>query len=231
MCNEASGAVMQGQVFDSGLNILLQGEETIANKILLDIASGQLVSGDRLITTQLAQMYQTSINPVREALKQLQGEGFVHAQKNSGARVATFDYRDMRNHFEVLQLLEPYFLQTYAHNCSPQSIARLEQIQQKFSQISAAQSDAFRSLDTEFHWEMYKHHYNTEALRLWKHKKLTLLAMHGRVPIGETRFNATLKEHEHILYLLKAGDADAAVNALTRHVVNGGRYWSNIVKK
>ena len=212
-----------------GIQILLQGEQTIYNRILADIALGKLVSGDRLVTTQLAISYQTSINPVREALKQLEGEGFVTFQKNSGARVAKFEYSTIREVFEILQLLEPYFLSWYAQHCSPQSLARLGEIQAQLRALGANDSGALRDLDTAFHWEMYRHHYNASALRLWKNKKLILQALHGNLPVGETRVNATLREHDHILYLLNAGDDESAVRALTKHVVSGGEYWSTVI--
>ncbi|MDO6842031.1 GntR family transcriptional regulator [Paraglaciecola chathamensis] len=212
-----------------GMQILLQGEQSIYNRILADIATGKLISGDRLVTKYLATCYQTSINPVREALKQLEGEGFVTFQKNSGARVAAFEYATMREVFEILQLLEPYFLSWYAKHCSAESLARLDAIQAQLKSLDVNDSAGLRDLDTAFHWEMYRHHYNASALRLWKNKKLILQALHGDLPVCQERFNATLKEHDHILYLLNAGDDESAVRALTKHVVSGGDYWSSVI--
>lgn len=212
-----------------GMRILLQGEQSIYNRILADIATGKLVSGDRLVTTHLASCYQTSINPVREALKQLEGEGFVTFQKNSGARVASFEYATMREVFEILQLLEPYFLSWYAGHCTPESLACLADIQEQLRALDIRDSAGLRDLDTAFHWEMYRHHYNASALRLWKNKKLILQALHGDLPVCEKRFKATLDEHDHILYLLNAGDDESAVRALTKHVISGGDYWSSVI--
>ncbi|MEM5496582.1 GntR family transcriptional regulator [Paraglaciecola mesophila] len=212
-----------------GMRILLQGEQSIYNRILADIAMGKLVSGDRLVTTQLASYYDTSINPVREALKQLEGEGFVTSQKNSGARVAAFEYATMREVFEILQLLEPYFLSWYANHCSQESLTRLAEIQAQLKTLAVTDSAGLRDLDTAFHWEMYRHHYNASALRLWKNKKLILQALHGDLPVCQERFNATLKEHDHILYLLNARDDESAVRALTKHVISGGEYWSSVI--
>lgn len=56
---------------------LLVEQNSIYSKMLSDIINAVFVSGDRLVTTQLAERYNTSINPVREALKQLQGEGLL----------------------------------------------------------------------------------------------------------------------------------------------------------
>lgn len=54
---------------------LINEQSTIYAYILNDIANAVFVSGDRLVTTKLAEKYHTSINPVREALKQRKERG------------------------------------------------------------------------------------------------------------------------------------------------------------
>lgn len=230
MCNQGK-VKLDSSEFSASFIIdeLLENENSVYKQILADIANGNFISGDRLITTQLAQQYQTSINPVREAIKQLEGEGFVTSQKNSGAKVANFSYSAMRDVFEVLQLLEPYFLTWFGQNCTPHSLARLDELHQEMCQLNYQDSKKLRDLDTEFHWEMYRHHYNQSAIKLWKRNKLILQAMHGRLSVSEVRFKAVLKEHQHILYLLKAGDEESATRALSKHVISGGQYWSQII--
>ncbi|MEI8648201.1 hypothetical protein P4S73_10235 [Paraglaciecola sp. Hal342] len=39
-----------------GMQILLQGEQSIYNRILADIATGKLISGDRLVTNAPSDM-------------------------------------------------------------------------------------------------------------------------------------------------------------------------------
>ncbi|MDU0355199.1 GntR family transcriptional regulator [Paraglaciecola aquimarina] len=107
---------------------LVSEEDTIYTKILNDIAQGKLTSGDRLVTTQLAKAYDTSINPVREALKQLQGEGFVTVLPNSGSRVTKFEFHTMRDVFEILQLLEPYLIEWFIHEHSEAQITALKNV-------------------------------------------------------------------------------------------------------
>src|SRR4051794_32549880 len=59
----------------------------VANELRRDIVAGILVPGNWLKTEDLAARYGVSANPVREALWRLQGEGFVVANPNQGARV------------------------------------------------------------------------------------------------------------------------------------------------
>ena len=65
--------------------------EPLPVRLRSDIVSGALPAGCRLKTQELARRYGTSVNPVREALHQLNGEGFVVLSRNRGARVRELD--------------------------------------------------------------------------------------------------------------------------------------------
>ncbi|MER2492741.1 GntR family transcriptional regulator [Catenovulum sediminis] len=198
-------------------------------QILADIARGVYVSGDRLVTTQLAKRYQTSINPIREAIKQLEGEGFVSSQKNSGARVAKFTYQTMRDVFEILQLLEPYLFDWYTQRYSQDCLIKLNEVLHAMRGLDADEHMRFRELDTEFHWQMYKHHYNQSAVNLWKKNKLILQALNGNIPISLARRQHAIEEHEKILSALVNKKPQDAIQALSDHISQGGEYWSKVL--
>jgi DNA-binding GntR family transcriptional regulator len=50
-----------------------------------DILHGEIPPGTRLTETQLAEKFQISRTPVREALSRLKNEGLVYASPGSGA--------------------------------------------------------------------------------------------------------------------------------------------------
>ncbi|WP_044238883.1 GntR family transcriptional regulator [Flexithrix dorotheae] len=206
-------------------------DESVYTRLLGDISRGVFVSGDRLVTTKLAERYYTSINPVREALKQLEGEGFVTSQKNSGARVTEFEYAMMRDVFEILQLLEPYLLTFFIEEFTEDQMTRLEQIQLQMKQADQKDFISFRDLDTAFHWEMYRHHYNQSAVELWKNKRLILVASHGNLPISKSRIEGVLREHDQLMEKLKSGNKQEATEVLTRHIKNGGDYFTKLLRR
>ena len=70
-------------------------ETSVYELIRRDIISGQLGANARLKVSELARRYASSTNPVREALQQLRGEGFVIIEPNRGARVRP-DRRGLR---------------------------------------------------------------------------------------------------------------------------------------
>lgn len=213
------------------LTQLIDPADSVYARLLSDIAYGEFVSGDRLVTTALAERYGTSVNPVREALKQLEGEGFVTFQRNSGARVARFEFETMRNVFEMLRLLEPYLLEWFIEHHSGESLALLQHTIDEMLTLTADQANRFRELDTVFHWEMYRHHYNTMAVDTWRRNKIMLQALHAKLPISKSKLQSTINEHQQMLNSLREGDSDKLQKLLAQHIQTSGEYWSRLFRQ
>ena len=209
---------------------LLAEQTSIYAKILNDITNAVFVSDDRLVTTSLAKRYNTSINPVREALKQLQGEGFVTIEQNSGARVAKFEYQTMRNIFEVLQLLEPYLLEWFVEEHTSEQLDELYSLLNKMKELTSDNYIDFRILDSQFHWLMYHKHYNQSAVDIWKRNRLILHTMHANLSINHTRWGQSIKEHEELLQAIEQHNVETTLNVLNKHISGSGKYWSRVIK-
>lgn len=205
------------------LSPLINEESTIYAYILNDIANATFVSGDRLITTKLADKYNTSINPVREALKQLQGEGFVTLSPNSGARVAIFEYNTLRDVFEILQLIEPYLMEWFVEEHTQEDLNELKLLLKK---MDSASDREYRILDTQFHWLTYKNHYNNKAIDLWRRNRLILLAMQQNVNLNKSRIKQSIEEHKQIITALEERDVNAVLAVMSKHIDNSGKYWA-----
>jgi DNA-binding GntR family transcriptional regulator len=72
-------------------DVVPEVEARISELIREDILEGRLAANERLVVSNLAKRYRTSTNPIREALQQLRGEGFVTMTPNRGARVRPID--------------------------------------------------------------------------------------------------------------------------------------------
>jgi DNA-binding GntR family transcriptional regulator len=70
------------------------------------IISGELPSGYHLKQVHLARMLHISQTPVREAMKLLEREGWVDRTFNKGATVRAFSRDDLRDAYEVREMLE-----------------------------------------------------------------------------------------------------------------------------
>lgn len=210
---------------------LLAEETSIYARILNDIANAVFISDDRLVTTQLAKRYHTSINPIREALKQLQGEGFVTVSPNSGARVAKFEYHTMRDVFEILELLDPYLMEWFVDSHTSTQLSHLHSLIHKMEALAPENGADYRILDTQFHWSMYSYHYNKSAVDLWRRKRLILLAMHSNLSLNTARIGQSIKEHKEMLASIEKRDLEGTLATLRKHISNSGQYWSRFIQQ
>lgn len=78
------------------------------------IASGQLQPGERLFEDRLAEQLGVSRNPVREALRALEGTGLVEVLPRRGAYVSKVDTDSVRQLLELRSVIEAYAAETAA---------------------------------------------------------------------------------------------------------------------
>lgn len=199
-------------------------EGTVYEAIREDIISGRIPANARLIVAELAERHGTSTNPVREALQQLRGEGFVVMAPNRGPRVRPIDEEFIRDVYEIEVLIEPALTRWFVGIATEADIVALEAMHAEMLRLNYSDPVRHGVLDTLFHHTMYERHYNRHALDLWwKHREI-LRAISRRLPVSLGRQAAVMREHQEVLDAIKAQDADAAAAVLARHVEGSGRH-------
>ena len=189
-----------------------------------DIISGRLRANERLKVADLAERHGTSTNPVREALQQLRGEGFVVMEPNRGARVRPIDEEFIRDIYEIEMLIEPQLTRWFVGMVTDADIAELERIQAQIEANNFTDGVRHGQLDTQFHLVVYGRHYNRHAADLWwKHREI-LRAISRQYPTTLARRAAVLREHRDLIAAVKAGEADSAAAIVERHVEGSGRH-------
>ena len=197
---------------------------TVYELIRDDIISGRLVANQRLKVAELAERHGTSTNPVREALQQLRGEGFVVMSPNRGARVRPMDEEFIRDIYEIEMLIEPALTRWFVGMATDNDIGELERLQADIESNNFVDPMQHGRLDTQFHMVMYGRHYNRHAADLWwKHREI-LRAISRQYPTTLSRRAAVLREHRDLIAAVKAGDADRAAGIVERHVEGSGRH-------
>ena len=71
------------------------------------ILSGEIPAGSRLVQADIATQLEVSTTPVREALRDLATEGLVRFDPHRGAIVRELDWEEVREIYQLRQLLEP----------------------------------------------------------------------------------------------------------------------------
>ncbi|WP_375451339.1 GntR family transcriptional regulator [uncultured Devosia sp.] len=202
----------------------LDSPASVYEMIREDIIAARLESNERLKIADLAERYGTSTNPVREALQQLRGEGFVLMEPNRGARVRPIDEAFVRDIIEIEVLIEPALTRWFVTIVNDGDIAELEAAQADIEALNFADGAKHGALDTRFHQLIYDRHYNRHAAELWwKHREI-LRAISRRFPTSLSRRVAVLREHRELIEAIRAQDADRAAAVVAKHVEGSGRH-------
>lgn len=198
-------------------------ERPLHHRIREDIVDGHLEAGTRLVVADLARRYGSSSNPVREALHQLQGEGFVVFSPNRGARVRSVGEHFARDIYDIRALIEPYMIRWFTANATSSQIAEMDAIQAEIELIDG-DHEAYRELNERFHGVSYAGHFNREAVEMEERYREILFMLNKRYQLTRGRWAECLEEHRGILAAVKARDADAAAAMTERHVHGACRH-------
>jgi DNA-binding GntR family transcriptional regulator len=79
----------------------------VASSLRRAILEGVFQPGERLVERQIAEQFQISKTPVREALQELKRRGLVTSRTHRGTEVRTVDARMVREIYQVRIALEP----------------------------------------------------------------------------------------------------------------------------
>ena len=182
------------------------------------IVSGQHPPGSRLVEEHLASELGVSRNPVREALRVLEAEGYVEMIPRRGAVVATLSSDEASEIFEVRTALEALAARLAARKAADGDTAVLDHLIDA-SQKALRRHDggALSTLNSQFH---------EEVLRLAKNGYLrdVMQPLRGRMQwifshtaAGERGPHSTA-EHEELAAAIKANDEDRAAALAELHI-------------
>jgi DNA-binding GntR family transcriptional regulator len=143
--------------------------ERIAEKIQEAILTGSLREGDRLVERKLAAQFETSLTAVREALIQLETEGFVTKKPNSATYVTKLSLEAAEKIFIVRKVLEAFAIEEAARLASPEQIQKVEGAYLELLDTARAQNaQGFILKDLALHeliWQIASNEYLEAALR------------------------------------------------------------------
>lgn len=183
----------------------------IGDRLRDDIVAGELAFGTRLKLEELARRYGTGHMPVREALRQLQGEGLVICEPNRGARVRAVDTDFVHNMFDLRIAIEAMLARRCAERITAEGLAMLDAAQRAFERHAAARD--YRGMLTanrEFHRVMNEAARNPEAAAFLERHWGLIVALWARFGYGDDRVAGVISDHHQIIAALRTRDAEVA---------------------
>ncbi|MET0364832.1 MAG: GntR family transcriptional regulator [Sphingobium sp.] len=195
-------------------------EEQVADYLREGIIAGRFPRGTRLKQQEIATMLQTSITPVREALKLLVAEGYVIGDSYRGATVAPFDITATNEMLSLRILLETQLVKGAVEQASSDEIAELHDLAEEFARANAAgENEVARAANYRFHHRMFEFARMPQTLHfvqiLWARYPFDLINKIGG------RVGRAADEHDELLQAFIASDTSTAMLATRRHIESG----------
>lgn len=181
------------------------------------ILNGELTNGTRLVQAELAATLDVSTTPVREALRDLATEGLIRFDPHKGAVVAELDGDDLRDIYEIRQILEPHAMRQAVPHVTEGLLVSLRKVHQRM--IDDPHSATFVDLNRIFHMAIYEAGTSSRMLAIIRSLEDAAVMYIGAVlkQVDGLR-EAAIHDHSEILAALERRDADAAVAAIEEHL-------------
>ncbi|WP_328912265.1 MULTISPECIES: GntR family transcriptional regulator [unclassified Streptomyces] len=189
------------------------------------IARGDLAPGQELPETDLAQQLGVSRGPVREALAVLAREGLVTLRRHRSAQVVQLSPDDAEEVFTLRLSLERLAVERAALRAGPEHIAAIDRALARFSQLTASSTpQEAANLDLEFHDAIYEASGHVRLQRAWEDLRPQVYMFLLSRNLGSHDFAAIATSlHTELRDVVAAGDPEAAVQAVERHLAGAYR--------
>lgn len=178
----------------------------------------QLAPGEILRDQELALQLGVSRTPVREALRQLEDEGLVMTSFHKWTKVAPSRLEEMIELYPVVAALEATALELAAPRLTEADLQELEAVNTALAQAIAAHAhQRATELDAQFHAIIVRASQNAEIEKLLANLRPRLKRIE-LAHFGDQRMAPqSIQEHKSIIAALRAGDTQAAVQAIKQN--------------
>ncbi|MBD9528161.1 MULTISPECIES: GntR family transcriptional regulator [Paracoccus] len=181
------------------------------------IIAADLLPGTRLSEQEIADQYDLSRQPVREAFIRLAGEGLIEVRPQRGTYVSRIDMDWVMGTRFIRESVEADIVRLAARLAQPQQIVALREILERQEAIAQGDAKALVTLDEEFHYSLAAIAGQTLVWRHLQGLKMHLDRVRHLVSAVSPK-DVMLDQHRAVVDAIAAGDSDRAEKAMRLHL-------------
>lgn len=193
--------------------------EQIARALEQDIVLGRLRPGEKLREEDLAERFSASRHHVREGLARLERIGIVSKARNRGVSVRRFTADDVRQIYEIREILQRQAALRIPLPVDPTVIQRLTAVNADYE--SAVEADEFQRIHEAndlFHTELFRLCGNDLLLQLVKNYMDLTYTIRGSAFGDPENLETSHRHHRIMLKLLSGTDSWALAQICVDHI-------------
>ena len=210
----------------------------VCRSLIADMEEGNFISGDKLTAESLAERYNVSRTPVREALNILTCDGLLEATPNAGFSIPFMTTEDLCDIFKIREVLEGLAVYELVANGVPEGLT--DKLWEYYElRKNAETTDDYNHYDLLFHTLLCDECGSKQLQQLIKNYLVlsrifhtasnvytTALKKCGR-PIKQRDIH---KEHAEIIEAIESGNAKLARKKVSEHIANASKALEKISK-
>ncbi len=183
------------------------------------ITDRQLSPGTPLRQRDLAEQFDVSYTPVREALRRLEAEGLVARDVHRGASVAQTESDELAENFRILAALEALAGTLAVPKISDSDIAEIEDLHQQVAACDPA-GGRLSELNRRLHFRIYECARSPMLLLLMR----LLWRSFPAGPQAGRPHAESVRQHAQLIAALKRRDGEQVAAVIREHVLGSIRY-------
>ncbi|MDO4745689.1 MAG: GntR family transcriptional regulator [Bacillota bacterium] len=193
--------------------------EMVYEELKMQILTGAIVPGTRMMEVELAKEIGVSRTPIREAIRKLEKEGLVTIEPRRGAYASQISTEDMVEILEVRQNMEGLAAFFAASRMSEEKMVELKEVSKCYNEaVKAGNMEDMIKHDTKFHRIIVESCNNKVLVQMIEQLQELVLRFRYIYYDNFKRAENMPEEHAEILAAIENGDAEAARYAADVHI-------------
>ena len=193
--------------------------EMVYEELKMQILTGAIVPGTRMMEVELAKEIGVSRTPIREAIRKLEKEGLVTIEPRRGAYASQISTEDMVEILEVRQNMEGLAAFFAASRMKPEQLTELKDVSEHYNAaVQAGNMEEMIKHDTRFHRIIVESCNNKILVQMIEQLQELVLRFRYIYYDNFRRAENMPEEHQLILDAIESGNAEAARSAADVHI-------------
>ena len=193
--------------------------EVVYEELKMQILTGAIVPGTRMMEVELAKEIGVSRTPIREAIRKLEKEGLVTIEPRRGAYASQISTQDMVEILEVRQNMEGLAAFFAASRMNEDQLEELKEVSKYYNKaVQDGNMEDMIKHDTRFHRIIVESCNNKVLVQMIEQLQELVLRFRYIYYDNFKRAENMPEEHFEILHAIETKDAEAARNAADVHI-------------
>lgn len=198
--------------------------EQVYNSIKQMIFKGIFKPGDLIVESKLAEKFNVSRSPVREAIRSLEMEGLLTIDEKSRITVYQPTTKDVEEIYVCREQLEPLAAKLCCENATEDELAVIEitlsEVNSYIENFDEKYVDTIISLNTRFHDLISEYSKNDRLQKQISGLRSLTNFYRGTYIQKKERYQQIVEEHNNIFKLIKEKKCEEVYNEMKNHIQN-----------